>query len=626
MCGIVGKFNFGGDEVQEGEIHAMADIVAHRGPDDSGYYVGGNIGLGMRRLSIIDVAKGHQPVFNEDGTVVVVYNGEIYNYQALNEVLLQRGHVFKTHCDTETLVHMYEEDGPEFVRKLNGMFAFALWDMRKKRLLLARDRVGIKPLSYYLDQKRLIFGSEIKSILRSSEIVSKPNEATIRSYFIKSKYLSDASFFCGIVHLPPGHLAEVDINGIRVRQYWDATFGNSDGVAEADLLLQTTKTVDASVKRQLISDVPLGSYLSGGIDSSAVAIAAAKSSRVHLETFGAAFPEFVQHDEGRFQVDAANLGGTLHHQMHMTSEGLLDDFRKLIWHIDQPMAGVTIGQYRMARFASERVKVVLTGHGGDELFGGYPNHLIAAACDMFKSSDFGWKKGIGSLRGAARDRLLNWQKVLYNIMVFARKYRLPRSLALRFYENLLALRIFTFPFFLRTRSVFTHGRILDLVQKSNAHNWLERMLYVDIKLWLPNLLMVEDKESMAHSLEDRVPLLDNEVIDLALRVPGEMKIRNNVLKSFLRDSQINRLPESVLRHEKRGFPQPWAEWIREFAIRSEVESLIMEGQLVKRNILAKRYARNILKKHMNGNKDLSWELWQILSVEIWFRQYVSQSE
>ena len=619
MCGIVGIFCFNGASPSEEILRSMAAKIAHRGPDDEGFLVNGQVGLGMRRLSIIDVSGGKQPIFSEDGSVCVVCNGEIYNYKELTKDLLDRGHVFRSHSDTETLVHLYEEYGRDFVSRLNGMFAFALWDANRASLLVSRDRVGIKPLSYYLDDRTFVFGSEIKSLLACPDVVTSPNESAVMDYLIKGKYLFTQTFFKNIVHLPPGHTMTLNASGVEIREYWDFRFGCTGHDSVEDLSRVLASTIDESVKSQLMSEVPIGSYLSGGIDSSAVATAAAKASSGQIGTFSAVFPGFDAFNEDRFQQDVVRATNVDHHVNELKAENFLEDLKELIWHTEQPLAGITIGQYQMARFTKQWVTVVLTGHGGDELFGGYPNHLVGTFMDRLKWGwlrPSGWPGLLSELRRDIAE--LGFVKIVYNVILFGKPFAFFRASTLKFYESRQMRKRFTPEFCNRHQDHFTHNIVFHLLNKSNAKTWLDRMLYVDIKLWLHNILIVEDKESMAHSLEDRVPLLDNRVIDLAAKIPSSEKIKNGVLKDVLIRSQRDRLPTSLLVHKKMGFPQPIGEWIKQPDIRSRVEHLLLEGDVVRKGIIQKAFARELLKSHYEGDGDHSFTLWQLICVELWF--------
>lgn len=617
MCGILGRLNLDGSAIDDDLLRSMARAIVHRGPDDEGFYRDGSVGLGMRRLSIIDIATGHQPIFNEDKTVCIVYNGEMYNYKELTDGLLKRGHRFSTHSDTETIVHLYEDEGIGCVKRLNGMFAFALWDLKKQKLFLVRDRVGMKPLSYFLDEKKLVFSSEIKAILTNPDVRVSSNDSVIADYLIKGKYLYSDTFFEGIVHLPPGHYLEASASRIKLTEYWDFKFEPRDNVPQNVQAADLASVIEQSVKSQLMSEVPVGSYLSGGIDSSSVAAAVAKHSTFHLKTFSAVFPGQDAFNEDEYQQEVVKRYSLDHNENRLTSTGFLEDLKKLIWHIEQPLAGITIGQFQMARFTKQWVTVVLTGHGGDELFGGYPNHFLGAAMDCVKRSWYNparWKELFGWIPVLRKE--LGWIKVAYNLILFAKPLPGLRKFIIGIYERTLRRRIFSRRFW---KNRLTHQVIFDLLKRSDAKTWVDRMLYVDIKLWLHNILMVEDKESMAFSLEDRVPLLDNRILDLASSIPSEYKVRDFTLKWIVRKSQENNLPSSLLTHKKMGFPQPVGEWIRSDELADQVREIFADSILVKKKIVSETYMNSLSRDHWDRNIDRSFEVWQILCVELWYR-------
>ena len=628
MCGITGVYHWSSDRpVAEAMLRAMATAIRHRGPDDEGYYLNGRVGLANLRLSIIDLAGGHQPMFNEDRSLCVVHNGEIYNYMELKRELVSRGHKYVTNSDTEVLLHGYEEFGLELLRKLNGMFAFALWDEKSKKLLLARDRVGIKPLHYAVVDGTLVFGSEIKAILASGLIAAEPNPLAIIDYYTKYKFLDCKTFFQGINTLPAGHYMVVSPEGFYTGEYW--CWHLSDEIIirqdENEIIGRTREVISNAVRSQMISDVPLGSYLSGGIDSSIVSICAEGSCGVAVPTFSASFdvPGFA-FDESAYQSAVAKSMKGQNYRRTIVAQDMLDAIQDLVFHTDQPQSGITLAPLVMARFTRQHVKVALTGQGGDELFAGYYPVRVGHFWDAMSLSENRIEGAVNFLRawGLMRE-YSSAAQILYNVILFGYyQYRLVRSFIKEVYSRRLH-DVFEPDFLARVGDYSTLDHVLDLLDKRPTRSILNRMLYLDLELWLPQILMVDDKESMAASLENRVPLLDNQVTDWVTQLPVNVRVRDGTMKRLLKESFKSDLPKEVIEHRKVGFAQPMNEWFRTDC-RGFVQGILFDGRTCRRGIIRQSYVEHIWQEHLSGRKDREWEIWQLLNLELWYRTFIDR--
>ena len=599
-------------EVDEDLLRRMNEIQHHRGPDSEGYATFPGVGLAVKRLRIIDLVTGDQPVSNEDGSITVVYNGEIYNFLELRRRLASAGHSFRSRSDTEVLVHLYEERGDAFLEELNGMFALALWDRRQSRLLLARDRLGIKPLYYRWDGERLSFASEIKGILADHDVTRAVDPYALRDYLTFQNVFGDKTLFEGIRQLEPGKLLLADGGRVSVRPYWDLTFQPEEGTADA-FVPRYGKLLEESVQMELISDVPLGSHLSGGIDSGSIVSIAAKRKE-GLSTFSIRFKDF-EDDEGEYIEAVAKAAGTDHHEREVDPRAFPEVFPKIMWHLDEPRVGPSVfPQYFLAQLARKYVTVVLTGHGGDELFAGYPSHLVAALEDAGLSAESlyrmaetfpsrlreeGVKRIIGVPLAGRRDADL-------------RKYGHEAVFSPDMLERLLPPELPT------TAQLYDPRRELDKVlARSTATSALDRVLYAEAKTYLPSLLLVEDRMSMAHSLEDRVPILDHRIAELSGRVPSAAKVHGFMLKHIPRLYAAGRLPKKVVNHRKVGFLLPIGEWFRG-DLRPYVEREVLDGGLARLG-LQPEVVREVVLHHTEGKEERTNQVWSLLNLAVWHR-------
>lgn len=624
MCGVCGIYEYKTHKPVDQQILAdMLHVLHHRGPDDFGVFFDKDVALGMRRLSIIDLNGGKQPISSEDGGVVTVLNGEIYNYQSLQKELESRGHRFTTASDTEVIVHLYEDFGENCVQNLRGMFGFAVWDARKRRLLLARDRLGIKPLYFTRAQGRLIFGSEIKAILQHPSVEVVLNREALNN-FLSLKYVpAPQTMFEGIQALPPGCLLICDASGVQIRRYWDLSFARhrNGHVQEEAYAEQLAALLRESVKLHLISDVPFGAFLSGGVDSSTIVALMSevlnepvKTYSVGFEGSGAAFSElpYARLVARKFQTD--------HHEVLIRPSDLVEFAQKVVWHLDQPLAEhATLANYMVAELASRDVKMVLTGEGGDELFGGYARHAGERLSPLFQRIP----KAAKSLALAAASRFpgLRRQKLaLYALSQSEEAARFVNWFPLFNSEMKQALLSEDLKESLRgcdANSVFEQH-----LECTDAAEPLNRMLYVDSKLWLPDLLLARgDKTSMAVSLEARVPLLDHKLVEFAASLPQNMKVNGMARKYLLKKVSQRWLPPEIIHRKKQGFPMPVSQWLRNEA-RPFVRDVLSQSALRRRGLFSPVFVEKLIEQHESGFADHSSLLWGLMSVELWQRVFM----
>ncbi len=618
MCGICGVHDPKGG-IDAALVRRMNGVLRHRGPDASAVKPFEHCVLAYNRLSIIDVAKGDQPMSDEAGRSWIVYNGETYNYKALRQGLLDRGHVLRTNCDTEAVVHLYEEKGPDALLDLNGMFAFAIWDDARQRLLLARDRLGVKPLYYCERDGRVAFASEIKGLLADPSIPRTLNYAALSEYLTFQNVYGDKTFFEGVRVLPPAHYLLAQDGRVETREYWDLHF--REEVVEGDEAVRAFgDLLDESVEMQLMSEVPLGSHLSGGIDSGSVVMRASDKLAEPLKTFSVYFQE-PQYDESGFIEQVSMLAQSVHYDRLLDPKEFPATLPKIAYALDEPRVGPSvIPQWYIAELASKEVKVVLAGHGGDELFAGYPSYLIPYLRDVLRRRD--WKE-LGAAVRNLREKLRTegWRRVI-GLPIYG---LVQRDLGRYGREPVMKdedLRRLLTPE--ASRSVAGHDPRAELertLSKCDATSALDRILYLDIKTYLPSLLLVEDRMSMAHSLEDRVPILDHRIAELSARIPGRLKIRGLVLKWIPRKSAEGILPKSVIEHRKVGFLVPIAEWFRG-PLRPFLEETLLGERAARRGIFRPEAVRRLVEEHVNGGKDHSLKLWSLLNVELWHRTWM----
>jgi asparagine synthase (glutamine-hydrolysing) len=624
MCGISGFYEYKTHEPADHQILAdMLEVILHRGPDDFGVHIDRDLAMGMRRLSIIDLSGGKQPISNEDETVCTVFNGEIYNYRELRNQLQSKGHRFATASDTEVIVHLYEDLGEECVQKLRGMFAFAVWDARRRKLFVARDRLGIKPLYYANLGGRLIFGSEIKSILQHPAIEARLNAAGLNN-FLSLKYVpAPQTMFEGIFALPPGCSFSCDEKGVSVKRYWDLSFADhrTMDLGEEIYAEQLESLLRECVRMHLVSDVPFGAFLSGGIDSSTIVALMSQFLSEPVKTYSVGFDgDGESFSELPYARIVARKFQTDHHEVFIRPEHVVDLSQKVIWHLDQPIADeATLANYMVAELASRQVKMVLTGEGGDELFAGYARyagerfspffqHLPSAA----KSLALAASEHVPGLRrqklalnalcqGNEVDRIVNW------FPLFAREAK----------HALLTDDLKHSVNGCDARDVFA-----EHLARTDATEPLHRMLYVDTKLWLADDLLARgDKTSMAASLEARVPLLDHKLVEFAASLPQNVKVKGLARKYLLKKVSKTWLPEEIVRRKKKGFPMPFSLWFRR-ENRSFLHDLLSPSVLRRRGLFNPRYVGQLMAQHDGGFADHGPLLWGLINVELWQRVFM----
>ncbi|MFB7815201.1 asparagine synthase (glutamine-hydrolyzing) [Paenibacillus chitinolyticus] len=616
MCGITGVMYFEDREPSVSMLQQMTDVIHHRGPNDSGFWTENRIGLGFRRLSIIDIAEGHQPLCNEDESVWIIFNGEIYNYKSLRSMLQDRGHVFRTNSDTEVIVHLYEEFGEECVKHLRGMFGFAIWDRRKKQLFAARDHFGIKPFYYQYNDRQLLFGSEIKSLVASGSVSPSIRTESLMNYLTFQYVPEPNTMFEGIQKLPPAHYIKASFDGeMSIHRYWDPMFEPVDRPF-GEYVEQIRETLKDSVVHHMVSDVERGCFLSSGIDSTA--IAAHMRQIEPIRTFSVGFEG--PNNETLIAAETARALGTEHYSKIITREDFFNTLPKAVWHQDEPVADPSaIALYHVAQLAREHVTVTLSGEGADELFGGYriyreplslapleslPLSVRRMLHRLVKMLPAGMKGRNYLLRGTTplEERFLGNAKIFTEDMKaevlrvdseMFKRYQNPFQIAAQYYD------------------------------KTKHQDPVTRMQYIDMNLWMPgDILMKADKMTMAHSLELRVPLLDKELFEVARRIPTKYRIAEGTTKHIFRKAMEGIVPDFILNRPKLGFPVPLRDWLKGPTGSTMVEQIKASGieDYVKIDAIER-----MAKLHQNGQGDYARRLWTIYMFALWHATYMQET-
>jgi asparagine synthase (glutamine-hydrolysing) len=626
MCGIAGFADLSPPRTVSREqaaraaalLRRMCAVIRHRGPDDEGIFVGEGVGLGMRRLAIIDLAAGRQPTANEDGAVRVVFNGEIYNYRALRAELERRGHRFATASDTETIVHAYEEWGEAAFTRLRGMFAVALWDARARALVLARDRAGIKPLYYALAGGRLYFGSEIKALLATGAIEPALDPAAFDFYLSFLYTPPDRSIFRGIAKLPPGHLLRLEHGRARLERYWEVPAEEREPASEEEAVEALREALRDAVRCHLVSDVPLGAFLSGGIDSSLVVALMAEASDRPVRTFSIGFDD-PQHDELAWARLVAERFGTDHHEFVVRPDALaiLDD---LIDHFDEPFGDSSaIPTWYVSALAREHVTVVLSGDGGDELFGGYDRyvpHPRVAAFDRWAPP------GARLLAGAVWPWLPHGTRGKNFLRRVARDERGRYLDAVGYFQRDEKAALLAPELRRAIDGADAEAELARRFERFAALSWNAQMMLADFETYLPEDILVKvDRMSMAHSIESRVPLLDHEVVELAARLPARLKIRDGRRKDILKRAAARWLPPEILGRGKQGFAVPLGVWFRG-GLTDLFSDVLRAPRTRQRGCFEPRFVERLLREHLAGRRDHTLRLWALTVFELWHRRYL----
>jgi asparagine synthase (glutamine-hydrolysing) len=619
MCGIAGIYSFrSGRPVETKQLRTMGACLAHRGPDDEGYLQEGALGLAHKRLTILDTSsRGRQPMLTEDGSVAIVFNGEIYNFLELRAELEAEGHTFQTQTDTEVLLRLWQVHGEDLLPRLNGMFAFAIWDRIQRVLFLARDRLGIKPLYYTLTRDGLVFASEVKALLAVSDRRSEVELDMLDAYMSVGYVPTGRTLFRGIEKLQPGWCLRIDREGMDLRPYWDLEFATDEERSEEEWVAETTALLRDAVRLQLRSDVPLGVFLSGGVDSSAVVALMHEMGVRDIQTFTVAYDFGPDYDETKWARQIAEKFGTRHREVFVTPQEFQDFIPQLVWHMDEPVTeSAAISLFFVAKLARESVTVVLSGEGSDEVFGGYPIYKYMQELERYRHLP-------GALRRGLVSPALNllggkWGKYTQ----LAERPLRDRYLGVSFYDTALKEELYR-P---EIRHLFNgHGMphlVGDYYDRTERLDPLLQMMYLDIKSWLPDDLLIKaDKMTMASSVELRVPFLDHRVVELGGRIPPRLRIKGWETKHILKKAMEPYLPHEILHRGKMGFPTPLAHMFQG-AMRDYVGGVLDSERTLDRGYFRPDVVRRLVAEHAAGRQDHHRVLWQLLVLEEWHRKFI----
>ena len=625
MCGIAGRFNYSAaDPIDPQVLASMTDVIAHRGPDAAGYYRAPGIGLGHRRLSIIDLATGDQPLANEDGTIQTVFNGEIYNFAEVRAELVAKGHRFRTSSDTEIIVHGYEEWGDRCVDRFRGMFALAVWDEPRRRLLLVRDRLGVKPLYYAeIPGRGVVFGSEIKSLLEDPAVPRDWRPEAIDAYLTLLYIPAPDTVYRGIRKLPAGHILVAEKGRTRVSQYWDLEFtGEGDAAREDEYLDELDRLLREAVGLRLISDVPLGAFLSGGIDSSAVVAYMKEASGTPPVTIAVGFDDRAFDEIEHAETVAKHLGCDFHPLV--ANPEVEDLLPKLAWHFDEPFADSSaVPTYYVSKAARQLVTVALSGDGGDELWAGYARHRVQRWEQRARASLGPAARAAGLLAHALPLSLKGARSLRYLAIGPDSAYALKHAYG--HFEPNAKRRLYSADFAETVRHADPFAVFREAYQRCPSANPVDKALYVDARTYMiDDVLTKVDRMSMAVSLEAREPLLDHKLLEFAARVPVSLKLKNGRTKYLLRRILDRRVPRSITDRTKRGFAAPIGRWLRG-PLASMTAELLLDGRLRDRGIFDQQEVSRIWQEHRAGRAEHPHRLWQLVMLELWFRQFIDSA-
>ena len=621
MCGIAGYVSAAPATDTNSILKRMTDAIAHRGPDDSGFYADEHARLGHRRLSIIDLASGHQPMSNEDSTRWIVYNGEVFNHAQIRPRLESAGHRYESRCDTETILHAYEEFGSSCVNLFRGMFAFAIWDKTSRRLFCARDRLGKKPFYYFWDGRIFAFASEIKALLEHPQVSAEFEEAVLPEYLAFGYISEERTLFRGVRKLAPGHHLTLDLSGsepkLSIEQYWDVPAAQpARGIDEPEFIHETRRRIEETVQLRLMSDVPLGMFLSGGVDSSAIAAITKRLTDTAVKTFSVGYDENgIANSAMRRQV--ASFIGTDHHEIRVGIDDFFNSLPQLIWHEDEPITWPSsVSLHFVSKLAAKQVKVVLTGEGSDELFGGYEryrwtilNRRMASAYSILPEA----------LRRLVRNQLAGSALLKADLRRKLRHTILGRENSI---ETLLLDNFYSaFSFdeqnrLLSSSPAALYGSYMRYFRRHAGESLLSKMLYADQKTYLVELLMKQDQMSMSCSLESRVPLLDHQLVEFAATIPDGLKIRGRTQKYIFKKAVEDLLPEEIVYRKKMGFPTPLRDWLRD--PRSEpLFAAIRDKSGFLASLLNAEVLEDLITRHLNNTEDATDRIWRLLNLQLW---------
>ena len=626
MCGFVGIINKDGKLANSLLLEKMASVIHYRGPDEEGSFVDGPVGFYHKRLSIIDLSTGKQPMTFNDCTIV--YNGEIYNYIELRDGLKTRGHHFESTSDTEVILHMYFEFGNDFINDLNGMFAFIIYDKRKNLLLIAKDHFGIKPLYWYQDENKTVFGSEIKALLEHPDITAEPDYKNLNEYLTFQFILGEGTLFKNIFKVQPGHYMTLNLSSGKLDRvkYWEPDFKIDRFHTEEYFIFKLYEILNQTISQQLRSDVPLGSYLSGGIDSSLVTILAASKYGGEFKSFTGAFEEGPEFNELEYAREASKTANATLYEIIPKEQEFIDLLPKLIWHLDEPVAGPGVfPQYIVSKLASEHVKVVLGGQGGDEIFGGYARYLVAYLEQAIKGAIFETNE--------EKEHIVSLHSVLPNLP-FLRSY-IPMikgfwksdvfdSMDLRYYRLINRMdsskSFLTREFLAEYREEEMFELYSDVFNHPDTLSYFNKMTHFDMLSSLPGLLQVEDRVSMSVSIESRVPLLDRRIVDLISHMPAGMKFKGGEMKYLLKSTIKGIMPKKIMnRKEKMGFPVPLHLWAKNKAKDFILDTLTSKNA-VERNIINTKHVEDLI----SSEQPFGRGLWGLLCLELWYQKFIDK--
>ncbi len=627
MCGICGVIHFDGSPVEQANLTRMVETIHHRGPDDSGVWAEGNVGLGNTRLAIIDLSPaGHQPLANETGDVWIAFNGEIYNFQPIRDGLIKRGHTFRSRTDTETIVHLYEERGIECLQALRGMFALAIWDGPKRELWLARDRLGKKPLYYFHDGLRLIFGSEIKCILAYPNVPRVLDRSVLPLYLTYGYVPAPQTIFSGIRALRPGCWLRVAGSRVEENQYWSAPSANPPegsktfGRVEQDWAEALLEQLREAVRLRLISDVPLGAFLSGGLDSSAVVALMAEAASAPVKTFAIGFSGEPSFDETAHARVVAQHLGTDHHEFIVEPQ-TIDLIPKLAWHLDQPFGDSSaIPTYLVSKLAREHVTVALNGDGGDELFAGYDRFRAARLAGQYKRLPEWVHRGVTEL--AKRwPQSTGYRDVGRRTLRFVTAARLPLPQQYLGWVGIMSPELVDGLTVDSGREQAT-AHFQKYFPQLNGGDPVPTLLEVNLRSYLPDDLLIKaDRLSMAASLEARSPFLDHVLVEFAATIPASLKLRGGTSKYILKRAFEGKLPREIIHRRKHGFGVPIGKWFRT-TLREYLADTLLSARARERGLLRPEVVRGLMSEHLSGERDHGQVLWTLLMLEVWAREFL----
>jgi asparagine synthase (glutamine-hydrolysing) len=622
MCGICGVIDKQGRSINPTDIQTMTRQMAHRGPDDAGFFLDGPVGLGHRRLSIIDLKTGHQPMFNEDESVAIVFNGEIYNFAAIKKNLENRGHIFRTHSDTEVIVHAYEEKGLDCLNLFRGMFAFAVYDSKKKELMVARDRLGIKPLYYFQSPDAFVFASEIKAILKSEFYKPSVNLKAIDFYMTLGYTPGADTAFEGIRKLLPGHIGIYKNAGFQTREYWDVNHYGDRSASVLGAKDEFHELLKETVGSHLMSDVPVGVFLSGGLDSSTVVAYMKKYFDCPVRTFSVGYEDDPRSSELRYARIVADYFQTQHFEYNLTPDDFFESLDLFLQYVEEPVvesAGVAL--FRLAEFArSQGVIVLLSGEGADEILAGYPLYRIMSLIERLKPlTDKLPERVVDCLLGI---KFIGEKKLKYHDWLNESLIDRYRTISCDVTES-VKQKLYRTDF----SNYVDHevsGFFRNILDKMEGSSDLQKMLYADMKTWLPDDLLIKaDKMTMAASIELRVPFLDHKVVEFAASLPDTLKLHGRQGKYLLKQIMKDILPDKIIRRKKMGFPVPISKWFGG-SIYEKTREILLDNKTFSRGYFDPEYIMKILDRHKNGAEDSGRRIFSLLALELWHRKYIDR--